>query len=119
MRIERMLDSRVLLSVTLSISSAYTVPLCFKFLCFKVLPLVRRRHATAAALAFLQHHVARLAQRAVERLFGNRRDQRFQQPSQTCRHVAAKRKRFTLEINAAIFFLKAPISIQPPEIAVA
>ena len=49
---------------------------------------VRRGHAATVVLAFFNHHVARLAQCAVQRLPRNRGNERLQQPSQACGYIA-------------------------------
>src|ERR1700675_1897711 len=65
---------------------------------------------------FLQHRRPGLAQSAIEGFPGNLGNQRLQQPAQSKRNVAGQRQSLALHVNAAVFLLKSPIGVEPPEI---
>src|SRR5262249_48330729 len=72
-----------------------------------------------ATLALVDYHFAGLAQRAVERLFGDGSHERAEQPAETGRHVAGEGEGFTLQVDAAVPFFEAPVGVEAPKITVA
>src|SRR5262249_62366756 len=65
----------------------------------------------------LQDHRSGLPQCAIERFPGNLGDQRLQKPTQSKRNIAGQRQGLALHIDAAVFLLKSPVGVEPPEIA--